>query len=64
MENKVDYTFTRADVERIVGQAITDKQWEVMASELEDALDYYFNDEIPRLWGDIDSIIAEDSKHD
>jgi hypothetical protein len=64
MENKVDYTFTRADVERIVGQAITDKQWEVMASELEDALDYYFNDETPRLWGDIDSIIAEDSKQD
>lgn len=64
MENKVDYTFTRADVELAVGQSITDKQWEVMASELEDALNYYFYDEIPRLWADIDSLVEEDSKYD
>jgi hypothetical protein len=62
MENKVDYTFTRADVERIVGQAITDKQWEVMASELEDALSYYFADETPRLWQDIDYLVSLDEK--
>jgi hypothetical protein len=62
MENKVDYTFTRADVEQKVGQAITDKQWEIMASELEDALGYYFNDEIPRIWEDIDYLIEQDSK--
>lgn len=59
MENKVDYTFTRLDVERIVGQAITDSQWTAMASELEDALDYYFTEEVPRLWSDIDTIVAE-----
>jgi hypothetical protein len=64
MENKVDYTFTRAGVEKIVGKSITDKQWEVMASELEDALDYYFNDETPRLWQDIDYLVEQDSKSD
>lgn len=64
MENKVDYTFTRSQVEGIVGKPITDKQWEVMASELEDALDYYFNDETPRLWGDIDYLVEQDSKFD
>jgi len=62
MENKVDYTFTRADVENVVGQSITDKQWEVMASELEDALSYYISDEIPRIWEDIDYIVEQDSK--
>ena len=61
LENKVDYTFTRADVELAVGQAITDEQWEALASELEDALNYYFYEEIPRLWADID-VIVEDNK--
>ena len=64
MENKVDYTFTKAEVELSVGQNITDKQWEVMASELEDALNYYFWEEIPRVWAEIDNLVEEDSKHD
>ena len=64
MENKVDYTFTRKEVENLVGQAMTDKQWEVMASELEEALDYYLKDEATRLWEDIDSIVKEDIKYD
>ena len=64
MENKVEYTFTKEQVELSVGQKLTDKQWEVMASELEDALDYYFWEEIPRLWEDIDSLVEQDSKYD
>jgi PHD/YefM family antitoxin component YafN of YafNO toxin-antitoxin module len=64
MENKVDYTFTRHNVETIVGRAITDKEWEVMSSELEDALDFYFFEEVPRLFEDIDELVAEDSKYD
>ncbi len=63
MENKVDYTFTRQQVESIAGQSITDEQWLVMASELEDALDYYFSEEVPRLWSDIDSLVAEDKRY-
>ncbi len=59
MENESSYTFTRAQVEQIAGQEITDEQWEVMSEELLDALDYYFKDETPRLWSDIDSMMAE-----
>ena len=64
MENKAEYTFTQEQVELAVGQEITDKQWEVMASELEDALDYYFWEEIPRLWADIETLVEQDSKYD
>ena len=64
MENKAEYTFTKEHVELAVGQEITDKQWEVMASELEDALDYYFWEEIPRLWADIETLVEQDSKYD
>ncbi len=59
MGNESSYTFTRAQVEQIAGQAMTDEQWEVMSEELLDALDYYFKDETPRLWSDIDSMMAE-----
>ncbi len=64
MENKVDYTFTREQVENSVGKSLTDKQWEVMASELEDALNYYLYDEITRIWEDIDYLVEQDSKFD
>lgn len=64
MTNKVDYTFTRQSVESSVGRTLTDKEWEVMASELEDALDYYFYDEIPRLFADLDFLVQQDSKFD
>ncbi len=59
MENESSYTFTRAQVEQIAGQELSDEQWEVMSEELLDALDYYFKDETPRLWSDIDNMMAE-----
>jgi hypothetical protein len=62
MENKVDYTFYRTDVERMAGRSLTDEEWEVMSGEIEYALDYYFNEDTPRLLEDIDSIVAEDRK--
>ena len=64
MENKVDYTFTREQVSNAVGRILTDKEWEIMASELEDLIDYYFYDELPRVWADIDEMVAQDSKFD
>lgn len=64
MKNKVSYVFTRKNVSDIVGRPLTDKEWEVMSSEIEDALDYYFYDEVPRLFEDLDNMIAEDSKYD
>ena len=64
MENKVDYTFYRDTVETHAGRPITDKEWEVISSELEDALDYYFGEELVRLWQDIDQLVEDDSEFD
>jgi hypothetical protein len=60
MENKVDFTFTRKQVEDWADRPITDREWEVMSSELESALEYYLGEEIQRLWLDIDTLIEED----
>ena len=64
MENKVDYTFTRQQVQNFLpaGTELTDYQWEVMASELESAFDNIFPEEVRILWEQIDEIIAEDVK--
>lgn len=64
MENKVDYTFTRQQVEAVIGNPIEDKQWEVLASEIEAALDWYVEQETVNLWAEIDSLVEEDSKYD
>lgn len=64
MENKVDFTFYREWVEAHAGRPITDKEWEVMASELEGALDYYLGEEIVRLWSDIEYLIEEHDKYE
>lgn len=64
MENKVDYTFYRDTVEAHAGRPITDKEWEVVASELEGALDYYFGEELVRIWDNIDYFVEQDSKYD
>jgi hypothetical protein len=60
MENKIDFTFTRKQVEDWADRPITDREWEVMSAELESALEYYLGEEIQRLWLDIDTLIEED----
>lgn len=62
MENKVDFTFTRKQVEDWADRPITDREWEVMSGEIESALEYYLGEEIERLWGDIDYLIEQDDK--
>ena len=64
MENKVDYTFYRDNIEAHAGRPITDKEWEVVASEIESALDYYFDQEVIRVWENIDYLVEQDSKYD
>lgn len=59
MENKVAYTFTRQEVESVIGKTLTDKEWEIMASALEDSLDTFFGEEVISLYEDIDQMIIE-----
>jgi RNA binding exosome subunit len=64
LENKVEFTFTRDQVEGYVGHPIEDKQWEVLASEIETALEWYVEQETTSLWNDIDNLVEEDIKFD
>lgn len=59
MEDKVVFEVTRSQVESIVGSSLADNQWRAMSVEIADLLDYYTKDEVPRLFDDIDSILAE-----
>mgnify|MGYP000629846697 CR=1 FL=1 len=64
MENKVEITFSRQEVQNYLpaNTVMTDQQWLVMASELESAFDNIFPEEVRILWQQIDEIVAEDIK--
>jgi len=62
MENKVVFEVHRTDVGSMVGRELTDLEWKVMASEIEDFLSHYTSEEVPRLFEDIDYLVAEDEK--
>jgi hypothetical protein len=59
MENKVDYTFYRDTISSHAGRPITDKEWSIVSSELENALDYYFNEELLRVWDNIEYLVEQ-----
>lgn len=59
--DKVVFEVTRDEVVAIVGRNLTDIEWKAMADEIADFLDYYTQDEIPRLFSDIDNIVSENS---
>lgn len=64
MENKLTYVIERSFVETAVGRSLSDIEWQSFASSLEEALDYYSNDEIPRIYDELADIVSEDSKYD
>lgn len=59
MENKSTYTYTREQIDSYAGRPITDKEWEVVSSELDSSLDYYFGEELNRIWDNIDHLVSE-----
>ena len=59
MENKSTYTYTREQIDSYAGRPITDKEWEVVSSELDSSLDYYFGEELNRIWDNIEHLVSE-----
>lgn len=57
--DKVVFEVTREYAEQILDSRLTDEQWSVLQIEIRDFLDYYTKDELPRLYGDIENILAE-----
>jgi len=64
MENKVDYTVSRHEVETFFSRTFTDKQWEVLASEIESIFYHYLWSDLPSIVEDIDNLVDQDSKFD
>jgi hypothetical protein len=65
MNNKIQITWTRADFERIVGRSLTDKEWEVIASEVEgDAEEVAIPELIKSKFEIIEHLVEQDKKYD
>lgn len=62
LENKVVFEVHRTEVGSMVGRELTDREWEVMASEIESFLEHYTSIDVPILFDDIDILVAEDDK--
>lgn len=46
---KITFTVSQADLESFLNRKFTDKQFAGIKEEMEDCLDYYFYDELPRV---------------
>lgn len=65
MENKIQITWTRSDFERVVGRTLSDKEWEVLASEVEgDVEEISIPETIKNKFEIIEHLVEEDSKYD
>jgi hypothetical protein len=65
MENQIEIVFTREDFERICGRTLTDKEWEVMASEVQgDAEEIAIPEIIESKFEIIEHLVEQDSKYE
>lgn len=65
MDNKIQITWTRADFERVVGRTLSDKEWEVLASEVEgDAEEVAIPELINSKFEILEHLVEQDSKYD
>jgi hypothetical protein len=64
MENKVEAVITRDSVESFVGKVLTDKEWEVLASEIEDTMIHYVWADLPSMMDNLEYNVEQDNKFD
>jgi hypothetical protein len=60
MENKVDYSVSRQEVETYFTRTFTDREWEALASEIENIFYHYLWTDLPLIVEDLENIITED----
>jgi hypothetical protein len=53
--NEITFSITKDHLEHLLDRTFTDSQWSFLKDELEDCLDYYFYDELPRIINEMDS---------
>lgn len=64
LENKVDSTFYRIDIEKQFGK-LTDQQWKVVASEIESMSSFYVWNHIGEfILDELEQTVEEDTKYE
>lgn len=64
MENKVEYTVHREQLQTLYARVFTDKEWEVLASEIESLIDYWVETDVPNIIDNLEYLVEQDSKYD
>ncbi len=64
MENKVEYTVYREQLQTLYARVFTDKEWEVLASEIEGMLEYWLETDVPNIIDNLEYLVEQDSKYD
>lgn len=60
LENKVDITIHRETIQNVGSQPLTDKEWVVLASEIEGRVDNFLDELIPMLIEDLEELVNND----
>lgn len=63
LENKVEYTVYRDQVEGSFG-TLTDRQWEVLSSEVESRLDGQLENILSSIVEELDYLVEQDDKYE
>jgi hypothetical protein len=63
LENKVEYTVYRDHVEKHIGATLSDREWEVLATDIESFIDYAIWQQMADLYEELPQSIQEDDKY-
>jgi hypothetical protein len=65
MRNQIEIIWTRSDFERLVGRPLTDREWEVLASEVQgDVEEIAVPETIQNKFDIIEHLVEQDSKYE
>jgi hypothetical protein len=65
MPEQIEIVWTRSDFERVVGRSFTNKEWEVIASEVQgDVEEIHIPETIASKFSIIDHLVSQDEKFD
>ena len=65
LENKIEFVWTRKDFDGVCGRPLTDREWEVMASEVEsETEESWFAKIIKDKFEIIEHLVEQDNKYE
>jgi hypothetical protein len=64
LENKLEILITRSAIDRDYGLNLTDKQWEVLAVEIDALITGVIETDLPDIIDNLEYLVEQDSKYD